>query len=99
MNLRKLARGKPCQIRSAVCNYDPETTVLAHYRLIGISGAGLKSPDVMGAWACSQCHALVDGQGKSFHEGGLSKDARDLLLLEGVMRTQNELIKLGILKW
>jgi Protein of unknown function (DUF1364) len=94
VNLRKLARGKPCQIRSAVCNHDPETTVLAHYRLIGISGAGLKSPDVMGAWGCSSCHMVVDGQVL-----GMSKEQRDLLLLQGVMRTQNELIKLGILKW
>lgn len=87
--LRELARNKPCQIRSHVCNHDPETTVLAHVRLIGISGMGLKSPDLLGAWACCACHALVDGQA-----GHMSRDARDLLLLRGMARTQAELVKL-----
>ena len=61
MNLRKLARGRECQVRlPGVCNGNPETTVLAHYRLAGISGIGMKSPDLIGAWACSDCHYTVD---------------------------------------
>jgi len=36
-----------------VCNHNSETTVLAHYRLAGVSGIGMKSPDILGAWACS----------------------------------------------
>lgn len=60
-SLRKFARGKSCQIRlPGICNGDTETTVLAHYRLIGISGMGMKSPDLLGAHACSACHAFVD---------------------------------------
>jgi hypothetical protein len=95
VNLRKFAKGKPCQIRSPVCNYNAETTVLAHVRLIGISGAGLKSPDLLGSWACSACHTLVDGQSS----GSMKKEERDLLLLKGVMRTQAELIRLGLVTW
>lgn len=60
-DLRALARGQPCQIRLAgICNFDPATTVLCHFRLMGISGAGMKSPDWLGAWGCSACHAYVD---------------------------------------
>ncbi|HCB7200209.1 TPA: DUF1364 family protein [Escherichia coli] len=34
-NLRKEARGRECQVRIyGVCNGNPETTVLAHYREI-----------------------------------------------------------------
>jgi hypothetical protein len=61
VNLRKEARGRDCQVRlPGVCNFNPETTVLAHYRLSGQSGMGHKSPDLIGAWACSGCHTEVD---------------------------------------
>lgn len=88
--LRELARGQQCQIRiPGVCNGDPETTVLAHYRMAGICGTGQKPPDECGAWACSSCHDVVDGRhyiappiAKQYHA-------------EGVMRTLNELHKLG----
>jgi hypothetical protein len=50
MNLRKAARGRQCQVRLAgVCNHDESTVVLAHYRLAGLSGMGMKSPDPIGA--------------------------------------------------
>ena len=84
MKLRKLARGRDCQIRIPfVCNRNPETTVLAHYRLSGFAGTGQKPSDLLGAWACSACHDAVDGRARS-------DLPRDLVLLyhaEGVMRT------------
>ncbi|GAB0713900.1 hypothetical protein MZ16F90_35030 [Escherichia coli] len=41
-NLRKEARGRECQVRIyGVCNGNPETTVLAHYRMAGICGTGM----------------------------------------------------------
>jgi hypothetical protein len=60
VNLRKEARGRDCQVRLPVCNGNPETVVLAHVRQIGVSGMGTKAPDILGAWACSACHAYVD---------------------------------------
>ncbi|WP_157795538.1 nuclease domain-containing protein, partial [Escherichia coli] len=34
VNLRKAAKGQICQIRiPGYCNHNPETSVLAHYRL------------------------------------------------------------------
>ena len=83
-NLRKLAKGKPCQVRLQGCDGGGETTVLAHVRIVGISGMGIKAPDILGAWACASCHRLAD-----------SYKIYELDFLRGVCRTINELIKLG----
>lgn len=85
-NLRTLARGRPCLVRLPVCDGGGETTVLAHFRLIGISGMGIKPPDLIGAWACAPCHRLVDTD-KSF--------ATQLAFAHGVFRTQAALLKEG----
>lgn len=90
MNLREYAEGKPCMIRIPdVCNHDPTTVVLCHVRMAGITGTGLKAPDLLGAWGCSECHKAVDSPQLGFRR----------LFLEGVMRTQYQLIKHGIVKW
>lgn len=94
--LRMLARGKPCQIRLAgICNHNDETTVLAHFRMAGICGMGLKVPDLIGSWACSACHDAVDGRAKV----KLSRAELRLSHLEGVARTQAMLIHQGVVKW
>jgi len=89
MNLRKLAKGRECQVRLTCCNFNLETTVLAHFRLSGISGIGLKPPDLLGAWCCSNCHAYVDSH---------KDDATELAFALGVFRTQAALIKEGHIK-
>jgi len=95
-NLRDLARGQPCMIRAPfVCNHNPETTVLCHVRIMGISGTGMKSPDVIATFGCSDCHAVCDGQRKSDFGPG----ERRLMLLEGMARTQAWLIENGYLTW
>ena len=91
MNLRKLAKGKPCLIRLPGCNHDKSTTVLAHYRLAGYSGMGKKPPDIMGAWSCSECHARVDGRVKTEHD----REVIRLAHAEGVIRTVEVLIREG----
>jgi hypothetical protein len=92
VNLRNYARDKPCMVRiEGVCNGDSATTVLAHFRQIGISGAGLKSPDMCAAWACSDCHDAIDR--RRFMD--LSRDYVRLCHAEGVMRTQYALIAAG----
>lgn len=92
MNLRNLARGQPCQVRLPdICNHNPETTVLAHFRMAGIAGMGIKAPDLIGAWACSACHAAIDRQTHT----NLDRDYVRLAHLEGMARTINELIRLG----
>lgn len=90
-NLRHEARGRGCQIRlEGICNHNSETVVLCHYRLIGISGLGMKSEDLLGSWGCSACHSVVDS----------NKDPQiQLDFLKGVMRTQAQLIREEIVKW
>jgi hypothetical protein len=72
-----------------ICNHDPDTTVLAHVRLIGVSGMGMKSPDLLGAWACSACHDVVDRRVKTNIDIGEIRLAH----LEGMVRTINQLIR------
>lgn len=95
-NLRREAQGEPCAVREpGVCNFDPSTTVLAHWREIGISGLGLKAPDVLAAHACSACHDFIDGRSCP----AATREQRELAHLRAIMRTQARLIKRGILRW
>ena len=88
MNLRALARDKPCMIRQpGVCNGDPATTVLCHLRMAGISGMGLKANDWLASWGCSACHRWADTNGI---------DGRTALL-EGMARTQDQIFRRGLL--
>ena len=87
-NLRKLARGKECLIRlPGICCGNSETVVLAHHRMMGMSGMGLKSPDWLGAYACATCHTHVD----THHDA----ETR-LAHLEGVVRTLAQLKRDGV---
>jgi len=95
-DLRQLARGRECEVRlPGICNHNPETTVLAHYRLSGLSGMGIKPLDIIAAYSCSCCHDAAD---RRTHME-LDRDYVRLALAEGVMRTLAILVKEGKLKW
>lgn len=83
---RREAQGKPCMIRLPGCTGGGETAVLAHYRLAGYCGTGIKPPDSMGAWACAHCHDAVDGR----RTVGIPRSELRLAHAEGVLRTQAE---------
>ena len=89
MNLRKEAKGRPCMVRLPCCNGDPDTTVLAHLRMAGISGMGVKAPDLFGAWACFDCHDAVDRRRYLDYDWDFVR----LAFLEGVIRTQYVLLE------
>lgn len=94
MNLTKLARGRDCQIRVPnQCLRSTETVVFCHYRVIDISGAGMKSPDWLGAFGCWRCHGIVDGQLDSIFTDG----ERRLMLAEATARTLVILINEGVI--
>jgi hypothetical protein len=87
--LTRAARGRECQVRlTGICNFNPETTVLAHARIIGLSGTGYKIDSALGAHACSSCHMAAD-----------TDDKHELDFLRGVLRTQALLIKEGLIQW
>ncbi|THA09402.1 DUF1364 domain-containing protein [Rodentibacter pneumotropicus] len=88
-NLRKEAKGRECQVRLAgICNFNPETTVLAHYRLH--SGVALKPDDMQGAWACSSCHDEIDRRTRRCDYAEVRQAHA-----EGVLRTQEILRREG----
>lgn len=88
INLRKEAKGRPCQIQIyGVCNHDSETSVLCH--LPG-PGVGVKADDRHAAIGCSACHDVVDHR-------NVTPDTLHINVrwefLEAVIRTQQLWIK------
>lgn len=80
--LRDSAKSQPCMIRlNGVCNGDASTTVLAH---LNGGGMGTKKSDMLAAFACSDCHDVVDRRVKH----GFSPAYVKLAHYEGVERTQ-----------
>ena len=85
----KSAKGQDCQIRSPACNHNPETVVFCHLNGAGI---GEKMQNIHGAYGCSSCHDFADGA------GNYSVAQRQLYHLKGVIRTQELMIRNGVLK-
>ena len=93
MNLRKEAKGRGCTVRiPGVCNHNSETVVLAHIRMPGLSGMGIKADDLLGAWSCSSCHDAIDRRAHT----DLDRDYVRLCHLEGMARTIAQLRREGI---
>ena len=86
--LRQEAAHRSCQVWLDNCMTEP--CVLAHVRLVGVSGMGIKAPDVCGAWACDNCHRSYDTRGS-----GPEADAIELAFLRGVIRTLDILVSEG----
>lgn len=65
--LRKAAQGADCRLLlPGVCNYNPETTVLAHRDRAGM---GYKQHDIHALNMCSCCHDVFDGRVNSEWSG------------------------------
>lgn len=88
--ITRLAKGQPCTIRLAGrCNFNPETTVPCHFRMMDFSGMGFLSPAFLIAFGCSNCHEYVDTH----------KDAETQLdFAKGVFRTLAALHRLGAIQ-
>lgn len=93
--LTKAARGRDCQIRIfGVCNDNAETSVLAHYRMAGTCGTGIKPDDMQAAISCSSCHDAIDGRIKTEY----CRDELRLFHAEGVLRTQEIWRREGLIR-
>lgn len=94
--ITKSAQGETCTIRvPGHCNGNPETTVLAHLNGVRFGhGTGHKVSDIHGAYACSDCHDVVDGRQRSTY----SALERKVMHLDGVIETQIKLIAKGLIK-
>ena len=89
------AKGQPCTVRiPGICRPAPEneTTVLAHLNGYGMGGKHLS---IHGAYACAECHDIVDN--RKWHEF-LTYDDVKRYHLEAVIRTQIIMVKEGILE-
>ncbi len=90
--IRKSAWGQQCQVRiPGICNFNPETTIHAH---LGGAGMGRKHSDIFGARCCSSCHDAADGRVNTEY----TYDELALMFLEGVIRTQQQLLDEGLIK-
>lgn len=68
--ITKSAENKLCTARiPRHCNANPKTTVWAHIRSIRFgAGKGIKPTDLIGLYACSGCHDVIDGRVKTDHD-------------------------------
>lgn len=55
---------------------------------------GAKMHDIHGAYCCSACHDAIDGRTRTPY----SKDDLKLMHLEGMVRTQQIMLKNGLIK-
>jgi len=93
------ARGQECQVRiPGICSHDPETVVFAH---LNGGGMGMKRASIHGAYCCSSCHDFYDGRVnrlKWLNLHGQTMADIHAMFYEGVFRTQEIMIKDGVLK-
>lgn len=59
--IRNAARDQNCTLRLSECNFNPETTVLAHLPN-GFKGMSMKGFDTIAVFACSSCHDHIDSR-------------------------------------
>lgn len=91
--MRDAAKGEDCTLNIArVCNYNPETTVLAHLP-DETNGMGTKSDDISACLACSACHTLIDSPG----DIRLTSEEREWYMRRAMVRTWRRMLAKGIM--
>lgn len=87
--LRDSAKGEDCLIRLPGCPGDPEMTIWSHAPL-GAAGKGgaMKALDLCGAYGCTYCDAVVDGQ-RPLPEGY----TRDMALMDWLFGHLRSLVR------
>jgi hypothetical protein len=94
--IRDSARGEDCTVRLPGCPRRPDMTIWSHHRgSAGGKGMGMKSSDRAGAYACTYCDAVYDGQHQ--RPAGMTKAEVDLAWHEGHIRSLLKLEQKGLL--
>lgn len=89
-SIRDSARGEECLVRIPGCPADPAMTIWSHAPLKAADkGMGLKALDPCGAYCCTYCDAVVDGQ-RSMPSGY----TRELVMLDWFMGHMRSLVRL-----
>jgi hypothetical protein len=89
--IRQAARGQRCTLNlPGICNYDPETVVLAHIHDDEF-GKARKADDTSSMFACFACHTAYDT-----HRTGLSELDLVTLVLRAHFRTLRRLVLLEV---
>lgn len=96
--IRQSARGEECTLLIPhVCNHNSETVVWAHSNFHEHGkGMGLKAKDEFGCYACSSCHAVLDGQAP--RPAGVSKYDIESYFYQAMYRSRIILRNKGLLK-
>lgn len=96
--IRRSARGQECTVRIPfVCLHDSETVVWAHANGSAAGkGIGMKSHDVLGAYACGACHNCYDR--RSPIPKGYSREEIELMFLEGHLRSLQILLEKDLVR-
>lgn len=85
-SLRDSARDEACTVRLPGCANDPAATIWSHAPLGAAGkGMGIKALDLCGAYCCTACDALVDGQRPL--PSGMTREAALLAWFDGHMRS------------
>ena len=85
--ITKSANGEDCQVRIVgVCKSDPAYTIWSHCRHGAAGkGKGIKAIDLAGAYACTACDGVYDGQIP--RPDGMTKEQVELDWFMGHMRS------------
>lgn len=96
--IRQSARGEECTLLiPGVCNHNSETVVWAHSNKYEHGkGLGLKADDKYGCYACSSCHAVLDGQAP--RPNGIGKPDVEYLFVQAMYKSRAILRDKGLLK-
>lgn len=94
--IRESANGEQCQVRlPGHCTHDPKTTVWAHGNGSAAGkGIGMKSHDLLGAFACAACHDVYDRRVPT----DIPRVEVELAFHQGHWRSLVILIEKGIIK-
>lgn len=90
------ARFEDCTVRiPGICTFDPSQTIWSHARSSRAGkGRGIKAIDLAGAYACTACDAVYDGQRP--RPAGMTKEQVDLDWFGGHLESLVKLTEKGL---